>query len=53
MRECGVQAVRIGEFAWALMEPKEGTFDFSLFDRAIAVLRTGSCTFAGGRRSAD
>jgi hypothetical protein len=38
MRECGVQAVRIGEFAWALMEPKEGTFDFSLFDRAIAVL---------------
>jgi beta-galactosidase len=38
MRECGVQAVRIGEFAWAVMEPKEGTFDFSLFDRAIAVL---------------
>jgi beta-galactosidase len=38
MRECGVQAVRIGEFAWALLEPKEGTFDFSLFDRALAVL---------------
>jgi beta-galactosidase len=38
MQECGVQAVRIGEFAWALMEPKEGAFDFSLFDRAIAVL---------------
>jgi beta-galactosidase len=38
MKECGVQAVRIGEFAWALLEPKEGTFDFSLFDRAIAVL---------------
>jgi beta-galactosidase len=38
MRECGVGAVRIGEFAWALMEPKEGTFDFSLFDRAIAAL---------------
>jgi beta-galactosidase len=38
MRECGVQAVRIGEFAWALMEPKEGAFDFSLFDRAITAL---------------
>jgi beta-galactosidase GanA len=38
MRECGVGAVRIGEFAWALMEPREGTFDFSLFDRVIAAL---------------
>jgi beta-galactosidase len=38
MQECGVNAARIGEFAWALMEPREGTFDFSLFDRAIAVL---------------
>lgn len=38
MKECGVKAVRIGEFAWALMEPREGTFDFSLFDRAIETL---------------
>ncbi len=37
MQECGVNAVRIGEFAWALMEAQEGKFDFSLFDRAIAV----------------
>lgn len=37
MRECGVRVVRIGEFAWALMEPEENRFDFSLFDRAIAV----------------
>jgi beta-galactosidase len=37
MRECGVNAIRIGEFAWALMEPEEGRFDFSLFDRAIAI----------------
>lgn len=36
MRECGVNVVRVGEFAWALMEPEEGRFDFSLFDRAIA-----------------
>lgn len=38
MVECGVNTVRIGEFGWALMEPREGVFDFSLFDRAIAVL---------------
>ncbi|HEX8474533.1 MAG TPA: beta-galactosidase [Pyrinomonadaceae bacterium] len=35
MREAGVDVIRIGEFAWALMEPEEGRFDFALFDRAI------------------
>jgi beta-galactosidase len=38
MQECGVNIVRIGEFGWSLMEPQEGKYDFSLFDRAIAVL---------------
>lgn len=38
MREAGVNVARIGEFAWALMEPEEGRFDFSLFDRAINTL---------------
>jgi beta-galactosidase len=38
MQDAGVNTVRIGEFAWGLMEPAEGKFDFSLFDRAIAVL---------------
>jgi beta-galactosidase len=38
MREAGVGVVRMGEFAWALMEPEEGRFDFSLFDRAIQTL---------------
>src|ERR1044072_4960341 len=38
MKECGVNVARIGEFAWALMEPREGVFDFTLFDRAIAGL---------------
>lgn len=38
MQECGVNTVRMGEFGWALMEPREGQFDFSLFDRAIATM---------------
>src|SRR6516225_1269423 len=35
MQECGVNTVRMGEFGWALMEPSEGRYDFSLFDKAI------------------
>src|SRR5665213_4334643 len=29
MQECGVNTVRMGEFGWALMEPREGHYDFS------------------------
>ena len=29
MKELGINAVRIGEFAWECMEPKEGEFDLS------------------------
>lgn len=35
MKEMGVNTVRIGEFAWNMMEKKEGEFDFSFFDRVI------------------
>ena len=38
MREAGFTIVRLAEFAWAMMEPEEGRYDFSLFDDAIAVL---------------
>ncbi|WP_432667096.1 beta-galactosidase [Wukongibacter baidiensis] len=39
MKELGVNIVRIGEFAWHLMEKQEGEFDFSFFDMVIDKLK--------------
>lgn len=49
MRAAGMNTVRMAEFAWDLMEPQEGRYDFSLFDEVIARLgaqgiRTILCT---------
>ncbi|MBL0888402.1 beta-galactosidase [Myceligenerans indicum] len=38
MREAGVNLVSIGIFSWALLEPREGEFDFTLLDRVIGLL---------------
>lgn len=38
MKELGVNVVRIAEFGWQLMEPEDGTYDFSLYDEAIDLL---------------
>ena len=38
MRACGMDGVRIGEFAWSRMEPKEGRYQFEWLDRAIDIL---------------
>ena len=43
-----MNTVRVGEFGWALMEPREGHYDFNLFDRAIETLgRHGIKTIFG------
>lgn len=34
--EMGGNTIRIAEFAWHRMEPAEGRYDFSFFDRVIA-----------------
>ncbi len=39
MKEGGFNTVRMGEFAWKIMERKEGQFDFSLFDEAMEDLK--------------
>ncbi|HML20896.1 MAG TPA: beta-galactosidase [Aggregatilinea sp.] len=38
MREAGINVVRMGEFAWSVIEPQEGKLDFSLMDEAVALL---------------
>lgn len=38
MAAAGVNCVRMAEFAWDLMEPEPGNFNFSLFDETIARL---------------
>jgi beta-galactosidase len=38
MREAGIEIVRIGEFAWKLMEPAEGSFEWEWLDEAISTL---------------
>lgn len=36
IRQLGCNVIRIGEFAWKLMEPQEGVYDFSFFDHVIS-----------------
>lgn len=38
MQEAGFNVVRLAEFAWAKMEPREGHFDYDWLDRAIDIL---------------
>lgn len=35
IRATGANTIRIGEFAWHLMEPQPGVYDFSFFDHVI------------------
>ncbi|WP_066585769.1 beta-galactosidase [Cellulomonas timonensis] len=38
MREAGVNLVSIGIFSWALLEPRQGAYDFGWLDRLIELL---------------
>jgi beta-galactosidase len=38
MQDAGVSVVRIGEFAWARLEPEAGVFDFAWLDEVIGIL---------------
>ncbi len=38
MEEMGINAVRLGEFAWSRMEPEDGRFDFTWLHRTVDLL---------------
>lgn len=38
MKEAGINIVSLGIFSWALLEPEEGHYDFSLIDRMMDLL---------------
>lgn len=40
MRELGLRFVRLAEFSWHKMEPREGEFHFEWLDRVIEILRS-------------
>jgi beta-galactosidase len=42
MREAGVNMVSVNIFAWALLEPSEGTYDFSRLDKILALLHANN-----------
>jgi beta-galactosidase len=52
MKEMGVNMVRIGEFAWHLMEKQEGEFDFSFFDEAIKKIKENGISIMFGTPTA-
>jgi beta-galactosidase len=52
MAAMGITDVRIAEFAWALMEPKEGSFDFAWLDRAVKILNAHKIAVILGTPSA-
>jgi beta-galactosidase len=38
MREAGIRAVRLAEFAWGLFEPREGVFEWQWLDEVMGLL---------------
>ncbi len=52
MAETGLDVVRIGEFAWSLMEPSRGSFDWGWLDEAIATIAAAGMTVVLGTPTA-
>ena len=52
MHALGLSLVRIGEFAWGKLEPREGTFDFGWLDQVIDILHAAGLQVILGTPSA-
>ena len=50
MQEAGFNVARLAEFAWSVLEPRDGEFDFGWLDRAIAVLAQHGIKACSARR---
>lgn len=37
MQKIGINAIRMGEFGWSVIERREGEYDFSLYDKAVSI----------------
>ena len=57
MSEMGIKFTHFAEFAWAMMEPEEGKYDFEWLDRAVSLgaARAGTpdCRCRSQRTRAD
>ncbi|MGH3495017.1 MAG: beta-galactosidase, partial [Sciscionella sp.] len=40
MRQAGINLVSVGIFSWALLEPREGSYEFAWLDRVLEVLHS-------------
>jgi beta-galactosidase len=52
MKENGLHLLRIGEFMWSKLEPKEDEYDFSLLDRVFQLCATSGLKIVLGTPSA-
>jgi beta-galactosidase len=52
MSQAGLTNVRVAEFAWALMEPSEGKFDFDWLQRSVDILHRNNIGVILGTPSA-
>jgi len=53
MREAGLNVARLAEFAWAKLEPEEGTYDFTWLDRVIDLLSQSEISVVLGTPTAS
>ena len=52
MREAGLNVVRVAEFAWSTIEPREGEFELGWLERAVALVGDNGISVAMGTPTA-
>lgn len=53
MKAHGIETVRVFEFAWSVIEPKDDTWDFSLFDEFLSLAAEEKMQVISGFRCFD